>query len=200
MKKVSLSGSPRENVGKKDAKGLRASGSVPCVVYGGDNQIHFSVLEKDLAKLAYTPDVFEVELTVGSDKFNAIVKDMQFHPVTDRILHADFLQLFADKLVTVKIPVRLNGSPIGVREQGGKMAQNFRKLAVKGLPAAMPESIELNIEPIKIGDSLRVRDVQIEGLTMLDPEGAVIVGVKMARGASVEAKEEVEEAAEEAAE
>ncbi len=200
MKTVSMSGSPRENVGKKDAARLRREGLVPAVVYGGDKQIHISLNAHDVSKLVYTPNVYKVELEVGGDKYETIVQEMQFHPVTEAVLHADFLQLFDDKEVKVKLPVVLNGSSIGVRN-GGKLGQNYRRLSLFGLPNAFPEAVEIDVTDLKIGDLVRVSDITFEGVTCLEPANAVIVGVKTARGAvDEEEEEEGEEApAEEAA-
>src|SRR5690606_7092492 len=125
MKTVSLSGSPRENVGKKDAKGLRAQGQVPCVIYGGKEQTHFSVDLMAFSKYVYTPDVFKFELEVNGQKIEAILKDLQFDPVSDRIIHADFLQIIEDKPVKMELPVHISGNSIGVKN-GGRLATNFR--------------------------------------------------------------------------
>ncbi len=197
MKRVSLSGSKRENVGKKDAKGLRKQGKVPCVLYGGEDQLHVAVDAKDLKKLVYTPDVYQIDLDVDGEKRSVVVQEMQFHPITDEILHADFLQLFDDKLVSIKLPVRIKGNSPGILA-GGKLSQNFRRLTVKGLPGAMPEDITIDISGLNIGDSVRVRDIELDGLTLTDAAPAVVVAVKMARGASTstEEEEETEEAAE----
>ena len=195
MKTVSLSGSPRENVGKKDAKSLRAEGLVPAVLYGGDEQIHLSLREIEVKKLIYTPDVYRIELSVGDKKYDVIIQEAQFHPVSDEILHVDFLQLFEDKQVKINLPVRITGNSIGVRN-GGRLAVLFRKIAVKGLPGDIPESLEIDITKLRIGMSIRVRDVEIPGIKILGPDSAVIVGVKTARGAVDEDEEEEEEGAE----
>lgn len=182
MKTVSLSGSPRENVGKKDAAQLRREGRVPGVLYGGDQQLHFSVLENDLNKLIYTPDVYMIQLELDGTTYNTIIQEMQFHPVTDRALHADFLQLFDDKVAKVKLPVRLTGNSPGVRA-GGKLRQNYRRLTTQGLPNALPEAIEVDISELRIGMSVRVRDLNIEGCEILEAPGSVVAAVKTARGA-----------------
>jgi large subunit ribosomal protein L25 len=201
MKTVSLSGSPRENVGKKDAAALRRNGAVPCVVYGGENQIHFSLPQNEIRKLVYTPDIFRVELEIGGDKYSTIIQELQFHPLTEAVIHVDFLQLFEDKSVKIGMPVRLSGSPVGVRN-GGKLRQNYRTLNLVGLPSAFPESIAIEIAELKIGESIRVSDIVIDGLVCLEPATAVIVGVKTARGSVDEEAEgeEVAEGEEEAAE
>lgn len=201
MKKVSLSGSPRAGVGKKDAAELRRNGRVPAVVYGGGEQIHFSIKEVDMNKLIYTPDVYQIELDVDGKKSNVIIQELQQHPVTSRVQHVDFLLLDDNKPVKVKLPVRVSGKSPGVIA-GGKMQQVFRKLAVQGLPNALPEAINLDITPLNIGDAIRVKHIEIEGCEIIEAANAVVVSVKMARGAKkAEAEEaEGEEATEEAAE
>lgn len=203
MKKVSLSGSPRASVGKKDATALRNNGRVPAVVYGGGEQIHFSIKEVDMNKLIYTPDVYQIELDVDGKKSNVIIQELQQHPLTSRVQHVDFLLLDDNKPVKVKLPVRVSGKSPGVIA-GGKMQQVFRKLAVQGLPNALPEAINLDITPLNIGDAIRVKHIEIEGCEVIEAPNAVVVSVKMARGAkkaeAVEEGAEGEEATEEAAE
>ena len=200
MKTVSLSGSPRENVGKKDTKALRNAGLVPCVVYGGEEQLHFAVKSVDLNKLIYTPEVYKIELDIDGTKVNAVIKEYQFHPVTDAVLHVDFIQLIEDKEVKINLPVKLKGNAIGVRN-GGRLMTVFRTLELKGLPSAFPEAVEIDITKLRIGRKIRVSDITIPGLTILAPANAVIVGVKTARGAVDEDEEEEEgEGGEEGAE
>lgn len=183
MKKVSLSGSARKNVGKKDAKAVRNENMVPCVVYGGKDQKHFKVKHTDMEKLVFTSDVHMINLDIDGEKTEAIIQDIQQHPVTGRFVHVDFLQLFADKEIKMKIPVKVVGRSPGVLA-GGKMQQVFRQLKVQGLPSAIPGEIEVDISTIKIGQAVRVKQCAKEGFTILDPANAVVVSVKMARGAS----------------
>ena len=198
MKTVSLSGSSRENVGKKDAKALRNEDKVPCVVYGVSGQTHFSVKHNDMKKLVYTPDVYLIDVEVNGATTKSILQEVQQHPVTDKILHADFLEVTDDRPVKIKLPVIISGSSPGVMA-GGKMQQVFRRLSVMGLAKHMPESIEVNIDSLNIGDAVRVNSLDYEGLTFLDPANAVVVSVKMARGAKKAEDEEEEAAGEEAA-
>ena len=194
MKKVSLSGSKRENVGKKDAKALRNAGRVPAVLYGGSEQVAVSVTENDANKLVFTPHVYLVELDVDGKAVKAIVQDYQQDPVTDRIVHIDFLEVSDDKAVKIKLPVNIEGKSPGVM-QGGKMQQVLRKLTVQGLLKDLPETIAVDISPLNIGDAIRVEQMEVEGLTFLDASSALIVSVKMARGAKkAEDEEEGEEA------
>ena len=197
MKTVQLSGSPRANVGKKDAKAVRNSGRVPCVLYGTREQIYFSVRHIDIQKIVVSPDVFIVELDIEGTKKTGIIQELQMHPVKDTVQHVDFLELVDKKPVIVGIPVKLVGRSKGVLN-GGRLQQVFRRLKVQALPKDLPSEIEIDITPIKIGQSRRVSDVVIPGVTMLDPQNAVVVSVKRARGAVL--TDEEEEAAAAAAE
>lgn len=197
MKEVSLSGSKRENVGKKDAKALRNAGNVPAVLYGGSEQVAVSLKENDVNKLIFTPHVYLVNLDIDGNAVKAIVQDYQQDPVTDRIVHVDFLEVTDSKPVKVKLPVNIEGSSPGVM-QGGKLQQVLRKLTVKGLLKDLPETIGVDISKLNIGDAVRVEQMEVEGLSFLEASSALIVSVKMARGAKKDdgAEEEgVEEAA-----
>lgn len=200
MKKVQLSGSPRANVGKKDAKALRAAGQVPAVLYGQGEQTHFSVKGVDLEKIVFSPDVYQVELDIDGKSTLAIIQDMQQHPVKDTIEHIDFLQLDAKKPVKVALPVRTTGSARGVLN-GGRLMQVFRRLQVVGLPGDLPEEMVVDITNLRIGMSTRVSDVSALNpkLNFLDPANAVVVAVKTARGAVDDSDEEEEAEGEEAA-
>lgn len=187
MKSVAISGSPRANVGKKDAKALRVKGQVPCVLYGGTEQVHFSLDERAFKTLYYTPDVSAIEIEVGGQKYTSILKEVQQHPVTDSILHADFLQVVADKPVTVSLPVKIEGNAAGVRA-GGKLIRKMRKLSVRGPVAKLPEAISLNIESLNIGDAIRVGDLSFEGLSFLDGKNMTIVTVQVTRNVVEEEK------------
>jgi len=202
MKTVQLSGSPRANVGKKDAKAVRNSGNVPCVLYGTGEQMYFAVRQIDIQKIVVSPDVFIVELDIEGTKKTGVIQELQMHPVKDTVQHVDFLELVANKPVVMGIPVKLVGRSKGVLN-GGRLQQVFRRLKVQALPKDLPDEIEIDITPIKIGDSRRVSDVVIPGVTLLDPSNAVVVSVKMARGAANTDDEEegaaTEESTEEAA-
>jgi large subunit ribosomal protein L25 len=180
MKSIAISGSPRENVGKRDAKELRYEGKVPAVLYGGKEQIHFAVDAPALRDLVYTPEVNFAELTIGDKKFNAVLQDIQFHPLTEKILHIDFLQLFDDKKVTIEIPVKLTGTSPGVK-MGGKLIQKLRKLKVNALPKNMPQEVEVSIEPLEVGKSVRVRDLKPADFVITNVPEDTIVSVIMSR-------------------
>lgn len=189
MKKVSLSGSVRENVGKKDAKAVRNTRRVPCVVYGSGKQTHFSVKHTDLEKIVFNKDVFNVNIDVEGTKYSTIIQDMQQHPVTDKIMHCDFLELNDSKKVRVDIPVAIEGRSPGVMN-GGRLQQVFRKLTVFAVPSALPDVITVDISELKIGMSIRVSELATEDMELLNAANAVVVSVKMARGASEEEEEE----------
>lgn len=180
MKQVSLSGSPRANVGKKDAADARKAGNVPCVLYGGEKQTSFTATEKDLKKIIWSPEVYEVKLNVGGKETSAIIQDVQFHPVSDRVIHIDFLEVLPGKEVKIKLPLKLTGSPEGVKK-GGRLLQNFRKVAVKGTIAKMPANITLATDHLEIGMDIRVKDVKIDGITILEQPNAVLASVKVTR-------------------
>lgn len=192
MKKAQLSGSSRANVGKKDAKALRNAGLVPCVLYGNGTQTHFSIKDIAIQKLVYNPDVFQIELDIDGKKASAVIQDLQQNPITDKVMHVDFLELDAKKPVKVGLPVRVVGSSRGVLA-GGKLMQVFRRLRVEALPADLPEAITVDITKLRIGQSIRVKDLESDGLKLLEAKNAVVVSVKMARGASKAAEADDED-------
>ena len=182
MKTAQLSGSLRANVGKKDATLLRNEGRVPCVLYGQGDQTHFSVKRVDIDKIVFSPEVYQVALDIEGKKAMGIIRELQQHPTKDTIQHVDFYELNDAKVVSVKLPVRLVGSARGVLA-GGRLMQVFRTLSCVGLPSAIPDAITMDISDLKIGQSFRVNSISIPGITFLDPANAVVVSVKMARGA-----------------
>ncbi len=192
MKKVSLSGSPRENVGKKDAANLRKEGRVPAVLYGGGEQTHFHIDENDAKKLYYTPNVYVINIEIDGKATLAIIQEVQLHPVTDRVIHVDFLEVFEDKPVKVKLPVKLTGFSIGVRN-GGKLRQHFRKVTAVGLLKDLPEEVQLDITSMRIGHKKRISDLSVDGVQFVDATSAVVVAVQMSRGAALDDEEEGEE-------
>ena len=180
MKSIAISGSLRENVGKRDAKELRYEGKVPAVLYGGEQQYHFSVSAADLKPLVYTPDVHFVDLELGGKKFQAIVQESQYHPLTDQIIHIDFLALVDKKEVSMNIPIELTGTSPGVK-MGGKLIQKLRNLRVKALPKDMPQTIEVGLESLEVGKSVRVDAIQIKNAIVLNNADDTIVSVVMSR-------------------
>nr|WP_199077664.1 50S ribosomal protein L25/general stress protein Ctc [Pedobacter sp. ASV19] len=180
MKTIAISGSPRENVGKRDAKELRYEGKVPAVLYGGKEQSHFAVVTTELKDAIYTPEANFVSIDINGKKTNAIIKELQFHPVTDQLLHVDFLQLFDDKEILMEIPVKLTGTSPGVK-MGGKLVQKLRKLRVKALPKDMPQSVEVSIAKLEVGNLFRVRDLEKGAYTVTNTPEDTIVSVGMSR-------------------
>lgn len=200
MKSITITGSKRESVGKKATKALRNAGQVPCVIYGGDEPMSFSAAENAFRKLVYTPNAHTVVIELDNgDKINAILQDIQFHPVTDRILHVDFYQIFDDKEVTMEVPVNTIGNSRGVRS-GGVLRIVNRRLRVKAIPANLPDVIDVDINELRIGQQINVKDIRVDGYNIMHPEDTVICQVRTSRTAVSEIEEEeAEEAAAEAA-
>lgn len=193
MEVVSISGKLREVVGKKDAKGLRREELVPCVVYGGEENIHFYTNTRSFKDLIFTADAHLVELDIDGNKVQAVLKATQYHPVTDELMHADFMQVFDDKEVIMQIPVHLQGSALGVRN-GGKLRHAQRRLQVKALPKDLPSAIEIDITNMRIGHTQTVADIQ-EGkpFEILNASRSVVVAVLTARNAVEDEEDEDEE-------
>ncbi|WP_295982288.1 50S ribosomal protein L25/general stress protein Ctc [uncultured Algibacter sp.] len=200
MKSITINGSQRESVGKKSTKALRNAGQVPCVLYGGDKPVHFSAPELAFSKLVYTPNAHTVVINLDNGEvLNAVLQDIQFHPVTDRILHVDFYQLFEDKEIALNIPVNLVGNSKGVKN-GGVLRRNNRKLRIKALPANLPDFIEIDITPLKIGDKVAVGDLPTGDYTFLQTDTTVVCRVSTSRVAVEDEEEEEGAEAAEAAE
>ena len=189
MKSITIKGSERESVGKKATKALRNAGMVPCVVYGGEKPLHFSAPELSFRNLVYTAAAHTVKVDLGEQNVRAIMQDIQFHPVTDKILHIDFYQLFDDKEVTMNIPVRLQGNSPGVRN-GGRLLFRKRKLVIKALPDNLPDFFDVDISKLKIGDNIIVESLLNDDFSILHPDSTVVVQVKTQRAAIVEEVEE----------
>ena len=182
MKSITIQGTKRESVGKKSTKALRDAELVPCVVYGGAETLNFSAEERAFKGLVYTPEAHTVSIEVDGQTIPAVLQDIQFHPITDKILHADFYQLSDDKAVVMEVPVRLTGRAKGV-VAGGALRQSFRKLKLKAIPANLPDEIVVDVTPLKIGNKLYVGDIKADGFTFMHPDNAVVVAVKMSRTA-----------------
>ncbi len=183
MKVSKLSGLLRANVGKKDAAALRREERVPCVLYGQGTQVHFSARRIDVEKLVFTPEVYQVDLDVEGRTAKAIIKDIQQDNLNGKVKHVDFYELNDAKPVKVALPVRLTGASRGVLA-GGKLLQVFRRLTVFALPSALPDAVTIDITKLRIGQSIRVGQIEANGLSFLEPANAVVVSVKMARGAA----------------
>lgn len=200
MKSITINGLERESVGKVSTKALRNAGKVPCVVYGGDAPIHFSADDLAFKDLVYTPEVHTVVIALeNGTKVECILQDIQFHPVTDKIMHIDFYQIFDNKEVTMEIPVRLTGNSRGVRN-GGTLRIVNRKLRVKALPANLPDFIEADITEMRIGHKMYIGAIAQENFKIMHPDNTVICQVRTSRTAvdGSDDEEEEDEAAESA--
>ncbi|MDR1707120.1 MAG: 50S ribosomal protein L25/general stress protein Ctc [Prevotella sp.] len=184
MKTFELKGEAREAIGKKATRAFRKEDKIPAVIYGGESAeaIHFTVTNGDVRKLVYTPEIFLVDLTIGKENYKAILKDIQFHPVTDAILHLDFLHVFEDKPIVIDVPVVLDGLAEGVRA-GGKLSLDLRKLKVKALYNKVPEKVHVDVTSLALGKSVQVGELHFEGLELLNAKNAVVCRVQLTRAA-----------------
>ena len=192
MKSITINGSKRESVGKKATKALRNAGQVPCVLYGGDQPVHFSAEELAFSKLVYTPNAHTVVIALGDTSYNAVLQDIQFHPVTENILHIDFYQLFDNKEIAMDIPVVLTGNSIGVRA-GGVLRRNRRKLRIKALPTNLPDFIEVDISKLRIGNKVYVSQLPSEDYKFLHSDNTVVCQVKQSRISIAELEDDEDE-------
>ena len=189
MKSITIKGSERESVGKVATKALRNAGAVPCVLYGGDQPVHFSADERAFQKLIYTPNAHTVVIEVGEGKsYNAILQDIQVHPVSDKILHIDFFQLFDNKEITMEVPVKIVGTSKGVLA-GGVLRLNTRKLKVKALPSNLPDFVEADITPLEMGNKLYVTKLVSDKYKLMHPDNTVVCQVRISRAAMKAAQE-----------
>jgi large subunit ribosomal protein L25 len=227
MKSFKLEGEPRENLGKKASKELRKQGFIPAILYGrepvtlpyketlnkgdkiikiGDNKgiivTDFSVSFDGIRKLIYTPDIYVAEIDIKENRVvRAILKDSQYHPVSDALLHVDFLEIFDNKPIVMEVPVILKGHAVGVRA-GGKLNQSLRKLKVKGLADNIPELLEVNVDKLQLGKVIKVGELKFDNIELISAKNAVVCSVKMTRAAQsatagVTAVEEIEDESEE---
>ena len=185
MKSIEIKSSKREKIGKVDSKTLRKNGSVPCVLYGGKDTIHFSATEISFKDLVYTAAAHTVSLDFGDKKINAILQDIQFHPVSDRIIHADFYEIHDDKDITMDIPVIISGSAPGVLNDGGMLSRNKRKIRIKAIPSNLPDSIDIDISSMELGDKVTMADIQSDKYEILHPENTVVCQVRTSRASMI---------------
>lgn len=192
MNSVSLSGSLRENVGKKDAKALRKNGQVPCVIYGNNiEQVKFYTDARSFKKILYTPETLIIDFEINGTVYHTILQDIQYHPVTDEVLHADFLDVNEDNPITVTLPIRTEGTCPGVM-RGGRLNKNLAKLKVRGLVNDLPDNITLDISKLNLNQSIKVKDIALDKIEVLVPSNTIIVDVKAPRNANVEETSEEE--------
>jgi len=188
MKSITIKGSQRESVGKVATKALRNAGMVPCVIYGGNQPIHFAAEEKAFKGLVYTPNAHTVAIELGKDSYNAVLQDIQFHPISDGILHIDFFQLSEDKEIIMEVPVNIIGTSPGVL-LGGVLNLNQRRLKVKALPKNLPDFVEANISELQMGNKLYVTKLPTKNFKLMHPDNTVVCQVKISRAAMKAAKE-----------
>lgn len=184
-----MSGSPREGVGKKDAKRQRAEGRVPCVVYGGEEQVHFVAEEKAILKILHSPETYFINLTIGEKTFDCVLKDIQFHPVSDSILHADFIEFRKDKPITLSIPLKFVGTSPGVIK-GGKLTKKFRKLPVRALPADMPEAVAVDISNLDINQKILISEISQDKFQIMEKPERYVVAIAATRASATAAEGE----------
>lgn len=180
MKSLTIKGTKRVGLTKQELKKLRADGNVPCVLYGGKENVHFCTEALKLRDLVYSPNVYTVNLDVDGEQHQAVMQDIQFHPVTDKILHIDFLLLQNNKPVSIAVPVSIIGSAEGVK-QGGKLIQKMRKMQISALPANLPDAIEIDVTTLGIGQAVKVSNIQRDNITLLDSPNNIIVAVRTTR-------------------
>lgn len=189
MKQISINGTARTELGKKAAKAIRNSGNVPCVLYGEKKDangqpeaIHFSVSEKEINKLIYTPHIYLVDINIDGEDHKGILKEVQFHPVKDNVLHVDFLEVHAEKPIVMGVPIAPQGLAEGVRA-GGRLITMVRKLNVKALYSAIPEKLNIDVTALQLGKSIKVGDLNFENLELVTPKEVIVCTVKMTRAA-----------------
>ena len=180
MQTIQINGTARNDFGKKFAKAARREGQVPCIVYGGGEEIAFSVDAKELGQLIYTPNSYIIEINIDGKIVKAVMREVQFHPVREQILHVDFYRIQEGKPVAVNVPVRLTGNAEGVKI-GGKLALSARKLTVKGLVEYIPDEIVVDVTPLKVGQTIFVGDLQRENLTFVTPATTAVCAVRVTR-------------------
>jgi large subunit ribosomal protein L25 len=202
MKTISISAEKRTELGKKSTRDLRKIDHVPCVMYGGAEVIHFHAHENDFRHIVYTPDAYIVEIKINGSAYKTVMKELQFHPVTDKLNHIDFVELSDDKPVTVELPINLVGIAIGLKD-GGKPRQRRRVLKVRGLINHLPDTLDIDITDVAIGDVIKIGDLSYENLEILDPARSMIFAIvssRISKGMEIgeleaEAEEEKAEAA-----
>lgn len=188
MKSITIKGSERESVGKVSTKALRNAGMVPCVLYGGEQPVHFAAEAKAFKNLVYTPNVHTVVIELEGKTFEAVLQDLQFDPVSDKILHIDFYQLHAEKEITMEVPVKVVGSAKGVLA-GGVLRLNQRKLKVRALPANLPDFVEANVTELEMGNKLYITKLETPNFKLLHPDNTVVAQVRISRAAMKAAQE-----------
>jgi large subunit ribosomal protein L25 len=189
MKTIQIDGSFRKELGKKSSKELRKANNVPCVIYGGKENVHFFTHENNFKNLVYTPDAHLVNLKIEGKEFDAVLKDIQFHPVTDKIIHVDFTEVSNERPISIRIPIRVSGDSEGVKA-GGKLRIRRRGLLVKGFAKDIPEFLPIDITPLTIHQSVKVGDLSYDKIELLDPKKSMVLNIATSRVAQTTAEEE----------
>ena len=182
MQSLTIKGEIRTALGKKDVKKLRAEKKAPAVVYGGDEAIHFSVDFSELRQLIYTPNVYLIDLELDGKSYKAIMQDIQWHPVDEQVLHVDFLKISDDKPIKIEVPIKVSGHAKGIRA-GGKLNTNLRRLKVKALASDLPDTINIDVTKLGLGQSIKVANLSVDNVEFLDPKSNVVVSVAITRAA-----------------
>ncbi len=198
MKQIAISGTARTDLGKKASREIRRNGSVPCVIYGEKKDangmpeaVHFTVSEKEINKIVYTPHIYLIDINIDGTDHKAVIKEIQFHPVKDTVLHVDFYEVNAEKPIVMAVPIAPKGLAEGVRA-GGRLNAMVRKLKVRAPYAAIPEKLEIDVTSLGLGKSIKAGSLHFEGLELVTPKEVVVLTVKMtraARGAAAAAAE-----------
>ncbi|GGC82865.1 50S ribosomal protein L25 [Flavobacterium lutivivi] len=188
MKSITIKGQERESVGKKATKALRDAGMVPCVIYGGKQPVHFAAEDKAFKSLVYTPNAHTVVVDLNGKTTDAILQDIQFDPVSDKILHIDFFQLDEKKEIIMEVPVKITGTSPGVL-LGGELRLNQRRLKVKALPKNLPDFVEANISELQMGNKLYITKIETNNFKLMHPDNTVVCQVKISRAAMKAAQE-----------
>jgi large subunit ribosomal protein L25 len=191
MKTIEINGSFRKELGKKSSKELRKANNVPCVIYGGKENIHFSTHENNFTKLVFTPDAHLVKLNIEGKVFEVVLKEIQFHPVTDKIIHVDFTEVSENKPITIGIPIKVSGDSAGVKA-GGKLRIRRRSLLVKGFAGDIPEFLPIDVTELKIHESIKVSDLSFDKIEMMDPKKSMVLTIATSRVAQKEEEIPVE--------
>lgn len=199
MKHFEINATLRTDVGKKASKKVRKDQAIPCVIYGGEENVHFYTLQSEVRKFVYTPEVMFADIKIEGKTYTAMIKEIQFHPVSDSIIHIDFYEINPEKPIKIKIPIKIVGLSPGVKS-GGKLKQIIKRLTVKGLMNDIPDFFEVSISKLKINQAIKIKDLVSDKLEFVDPKSNIIVTVTSTRGVAIVEDEEEEEAAAESTE